>query len=301
MFIEFRGLSALDYQKKENFALKKFKFVLKKIIEIFEVMFEMLFEVLSAFPRILFRRRLIFYIIWISLLMSLIYFFIRGLVWLAIIFAVIFAVLTFTQLLVSYGEALRSFELLPKLIVPSARSHETFTDYKGEARMPKKVYVGDSENILLDLQLVGEGQSLIEEVFTIGDNKSGKLVSLSLRKSSSIEQFLEVELQAAAITVDPDKRQSQSLTSHRKLSYMWNCYFPNSGKHAIALAFRVVRSSEHLELGVIQHTIKVVQLANLTQRQVRIIASLAAIAGFIATLVGIIINFPTLLHLFGFP
>lgn len=41
------------------------------------------------------------------------------------------------------------------------------------------------------------------------------------------------------------------------------------------------------------------KLAFLTQRQIQILAAVVAIVGFIATVIGIIVNFPTLLHIFG--
>src|SRR5438067_1471040 len=107
IFIEFRGLRPFDYQKKGSFALKTFKIVLSKVKEIsvagFGILFEVLSEALFVFPRILFwrdlrpiRRRLslIFYVIWISLLISSIYFSIKGLIWVATILAAFFVVLT---------------------------------------------------------------------------------------------------------------------------------------------------------------------------------------------------------------
>jgi len=180
--------------------------------------------------------------------------------------------------------------------------NEYRVDYDGEVKLPKKVYTGDSQNISVNLIRVRIIQSAIKEAFSIQDKVSGKVVTLQIWQDTAHEKFLEVELQAAALTVDGERKQRHLLDMKNgdKLSYFWNCYFPNSGKHATALIFRVICSEEVIELGAILNTIKVVQLDHLTQRQVWIIASIAAIAGFLATLIGIIINIPTLLHIFGF-
>ena len=149
-------------------------------------------------------------------------------------------------------------------------------EYAGEATLPKKVYEGDSQNISVDLRPAFWILAIPEEAFSIQNMKSGKSIKLQLLQDSTFEQFLEVELLAAGLTVDGDKRQRCRLTLE-KLSYRWNCYFPNSGHHAITLAFRLVCSSDVIELGVIQHTIKVVKLDNLTRRQVWLMASLAGV------------------------
>jgi len=56
-----------------------------------------------------------------------------------------------------------------------------------------------------------------------------------------------------------------------------------------------------MEIGAIQHSIKVVQVDHLTQRQIRIIASISAVVGFIATVIGIILAVPGLIHIFYHP
>jgi hypothetical protein len=175
-------------------------------------------------------------------------------------------------------------------------------DYDGEVRLPKKVYLGDSQNISIELTRVHMILSDIEEIFSIHGKGNSKFITLQLWQNDALEKFLEVELQAAAFTVDGERKQRHLLNRMNtyKLSYWWNCYYPNSGHHAINLVFRLICSTDTIELGAIQHTIKVVQLDHLTQRQIRIIASIAAIAGFIGTIIGIIINIPTLLQIFHF-
>ena len=169
--------------------------------------------------------------------------------------------------------------------------------YVGETTLPKKVYVGDSQNISVDLK-----SSLalpLDEVFSVLDRMGDKHVSLQIRLDGTAELFLEVELLAAGFSVDGEKKQRRSIKTAQKLSYRWNCYFPNSGNLAIALAFRVVSSSDIVELGAIEHVIRVVQLDHLTQRQIRIMGSIAVIAGFISTVIGIVTNIPSLFHIFG--
>jgi hypothetical protein len=65
------------------------------------------------------------------------------------------------------------------------------------------------------------------------------------------------------------------------------------------LIFRVVCSSDIIKLGEIKQDIKVVRVDHLTQRQVGIIASGTTIIGCVSTVIGIVMNFPTLLHIFG--
>lgn len=174
--------------------------------------------------------------------------------------------------------------------------HEHF-EYVGDATLPKKVYVGDSANLSIDLRRVRRLLSGIEETLSSRDKEGGKFITLLIREDAT----LEVELQAAALVFDSEKKkQEQRVASKQKLSYRWNCYFPNSGKQCITLIFNVLRSSlDNIELGVIEYTIKVVQFASLTQRQVKILSSVLAIAVFVATVIGIVTSFPTLLHIFG--
>src|SRR5207247_10480484 len=124
--------------------------------------------------------------------------------------------------------------------------------------------------------------SMIAEAFSIQGMERGKSITLQIYQHAAQEKFLEIELQAAAFSVDGGRTQQQLLNwmNAENLSYRWNCHFQNSGKHTIALIFRVNCSSEKYELGVMHHTIKVVQLDHLTHRQVQIITSITYIAGF---------------------
>jgi hypothetical protein len=89
-----------------------------------------------------------------------------------------------------------------------------------------------------------------KDTFNIQDTKDGHLINLKVPPGNNLDQFLEAELLAAGLTAAGERKQRSALTLG-KLSYRWNCYFPNSGHHTIALVFRLVCSSDILELGVI--------------------------------------------------
>lgn len=149
-------------------------------------------------------------------------------------------------------------------------------EYVGEATLPMKVYVGDSHSISINLKPIFGILQTGAEPLRIQDTESGKLVAVQILRDGSLQQFLEIELLAAGLEVGGEKKQRQTLTSET-LSYRWNCYFPNSGNHTLSLILRLVSPSGTIELGAIQHSIKVVKLDHLTQRQVWLIASLAGI------------------------
>jgi hypothetical protein len=151
-----------------------------------------------------------------------------------------------------------------------------YIKYAGEAVLPRKVYAGDSHSISINLNPAFWIPPTGTEPLRIQDTRSGKSIVVQILRDGSLEQFLEIELLAAGLTVDGGKKQRQPLTS-QPLPYCWNCYFPNSGNHRLSLILRLVSSSGTIELGVIPHSIKVVKLDHLTQRQVWIMASLAGI------------------------
>lgn len=151
-----------------------------------------------------------------------------------------------------------------------------YIKYVGEAVLPRKVYAGDSHSISINLNPAFWIPPTGTEPLRIQDTRSGKSIVVQILRDSSLEQFLEIELLAAGLTVDGEKKQRQPLTS-QPLPYCWNCYFPNSGDHRLSLIIRLVSSSGTIELGVIPHNIKVVKLDHLTQRQVWLMASLAGI------------------------
>lgn len=140
-------------------------------------------------------------------------------------------------------------------------------DYSGEAILPKKVYVGDSLTISIDLQriLVPMGRS-----FKVEDTKTGKSITFQIFEDANLDTFLEIQLLAAGVSVAGGERQCQSLFPG-PLRYRWNCHFPNSGNQILTFILRVVHGSDSVEIGVIHHSMKVVKLYNLTKRCVDIL------------------------------
>ena len=147
--------------------------------------------------------------------------------------------------------------------------------YYGLISLPEKVYENDSQNISIDLRPAFDIQSLAGEHLRIRNVRIGKSITLSFEQQDSQDHFLEVEFLGAGISIDGEKKQRQKAAS-KNLVFKWNCYFGNSGDHIVDLTFRVVTLNDMIELGSIQHKVKVVKLDHLTQRQVWILAALAA-------------------------
>jgi len=173
-------------------------------------------------------------------------------------------------------DLLEDSDFLEEFDLPEPCEPYRRVEYVGEAALPMKVYVGDSHSISINLEPIFGILQTGAEPLHIQDTKSGKSVAVQILRDGSLQQFLEIELLAAGLEVGGEKKQRQTLTS-QTLSYRWNCYFPNSGNHTLSLILRLVSPSGTIELGAIQHSIKVVKLDHLTQRQVWLIASLAGI------------------------
>ena len=148
--------------------------------------------------------------------------------------------------------------------------------YTGELKMPRKVYMDDSHSISINLKPTFEISPNDDIPLFILNSMSCEPIVMQIPMNSSSEQFIEIELLASGFTIDGEKKQRQSLTS-QTLSYYWNCYFPNSADHTLSLILRLVSTSGTIPIGDIQHTIKVVKLDHLTQRQIRLMALLASI------------------------
>jgi hypothetical protein len=219
-------------------------------------------------------------LVWlVSSVVGSIYFLIKGYVWAALILALLLLLLLLQTIKckdrmrykeAGVCEAPIMYDALPDLLAYRR------VEYVGEAALPMKVYVGDSHSISINLKPTFGILQTGAEPLRIQDTKSGKLVAVQILRDGSLQQFLEIELLAAGLEVGGEKKQQQTLTS-QTLSYRWNCYFPNSGNHTLSLILRLVSPSGTIELGAIQHNIKVVKLDHLTQRQVGLIASLAGI------------------------
>ncbi len=186
--------------------------------------------------------------------------------------------------LVALGGARFGFDEPPEKEKPNKKLKVA---YSGEAALPRKVYEDNSRNISINLKRTFSIPDEDSDPLQIQDIRSGKSIVLKILQDSSLEQFLEIELLAAGLTVGGDKKQRQNLTLDT-LSYHWNLYFPNSGNHEITLILRVVSPDGTIGLGNLDHTIRVVKLDNLTRRQYLLLTSLAAVltGGFGLKLLG---------------
>jgi hypothetical protein len=157
------------------------------------------------------------------------------------------------------------------------------TEYVGWTAVPKKVYVGDTHNLTVRLSpaIRTESGELIQLTDPNSDSDFLKYFSLTVGThigtvGAQSGKHLETELLAAAVTIDGEKKQRQSLDSPN-LQFSWNCFFENSGNHSINLILRLIDGSNTVDIGSIQHSIKVVKLDGLTQRQVWFCVSLSGV------------------------
>lgn len=148
--------------------------------------------------------------------------------------------------------------------------------YVGEAGLPRKVYEGDSHSISIGLKPSSRAVTTDAQPLDIQDARGDTSIWLRIHRDSRLRQFLEIELLAAGLEIDGERRLRQDL-SLPSLSYHWSCYFPNSGNHTLTLILRLVRPSATIELGTIEHKVRVVKLDHLTKRQVWLLAALAGI------------------------
>lgn len=102
---------------------------------------------------------------------------------------------------------------------------------KAEGLLPKRVHKGDAQSIFLDLtrsELCQGGGSALD----IGSNHN---------------DLLEVEIQAAGLQIDGDKRVVACETSSLSTS-TWNCSFPNAGTQAINLLISLTQAPNHRDI-----------------------------------------------------
>jgi hypothetical protein len=143
--------------------------------------------------------------------------------------------------------------------------------------LPKQVYTDDSKNVSVELN---QGPFLDEvtssKILSVGDTESGKPITLQIQQDYDGDQFIEIELLAAGVIISGEVKQRQKITVPT-LYYRWNCCFKTSGHHEMFLIFRLVNPSDIIELGVVEHRVRVTKLDHMTQRQVWLIASILTI------------------------
>ncbi len=147
----------------------------------------------------------------------------------------------------------------------------------GTATLLSRVYKGDSHPIVL--QLKNMNQPLYLD--SLHNSKTVEVRNINI----SLERFLEVELIAAGLQVDGEKKQRQPLQLPH-LSFRWNCYFEKSGIYQPTLILRTInRDSEAIEIGIVQYNVRVATFFNLTQRQAE---QLGWVCGGISGLFGLL-------------
>lgn len=142
----------------------------------------------------------------------------------------------------------------------------------------QKVYENDSKNFRVEL--AWQHYQWLEETNEMFPPESGAKVTLELAKNIKADPTLEVELQAAGITLAPGPTVSHKLINN-PTRYDWNCFFNNSGKHTINFIFKQKSGKEEYVLGTQALDIDVIRFWFLTKRQLFAIAILGSIAAII--------------------
>jgi hypothetical protein len=126
-------------------------------------------------------------------------------------------------LLFHYNAKLRDF-----YIYVVSRDSRNLIDY-AEALLPKRVHVGDAQSIFFDLTR--------SEVCAEGE----------IDGAHQLNNHLEIEIQAAGLSVDGDKKVTACETSALSTS-TWNCSFPTAGTQAINLLISVIQPSNDRDI-----------------------------------------------------
>jgi hypothetical protein len=146
--------------------------------------------------------------------------------------------------------------------------------YTGKAVLPKRVYMGNTYNIPIDLQQeydIDPARGRYLETENAGIDKVGKQdlqpVKVTLQVSGT---YLEAELLASGFATYGVRTQRQRLSAPH-IEFVWSCMLIKSGVHDCTILLRTVTVDEGKEtiepLGRIEQSTRVVQLGNLTRRQ----------------------------------
>jgi hypothetical protein len=150
------------------------------------------------------------------------------------------------------------------------------------------VYANDSHTLSLVVQFsyyvagaVTDDDWNAFRSYTVEQRRGGNTQPLrfDITTSDDTAQCMEAELLMAGATVAGASVCRRPLVRGRVLSFEWNCYFPNSGIHEMAVLLRVGNDTSLLDVGSLRGQIRVVQFDHLTQRQARMVAVAAAIVG----------------------
>ena len=184
-----------------------------------------------------------------------------------------------------HGYQLQGGPFVPSRPFPAASAIHTLTCV-GEAVVPKQVYVGDSQNVVLKVQVTSRVHGALPEQMRLSETEQGKRLHLRVQEQEHNGTWLEVELLAAGATTDGAKVQRQPLGTSA-LIYRWNCYFSSPGNQTVTLILRASDAFESHELGVLQQEIKVTKVAHFSQQQIELLTALSGVVSFLSTLLGI--------------
>lgn len=166
-------------------------------------------------------------------------------------------------------------------------------EYAGEARYPKEILAGNSENVSLILDRKSFIQGLSPEVIHTEETAAGKQVTLDIQIEDNRKQSLEVQLMAKGFTFTGPEKQLQSLSKER-LEYRWNCLYKEAGCYNYSLVLKVISPFGERNLPTIDQTVHVRHLDHMSQQHVRIakigtgtLTLLLIIANLLATVLGI--------------
>ncbi len=167
---------------------------------------------------------------------------------------------------------------------------KTSLSYLGKTLVPTKVYEGDSRSITMELRrflsLPKSGERG-HHFLQVREGNRGSAIQLRLVHDPAVDEFLEVQLLAASFSIRGDEEQRRPLTE-KTIAFTWNCHFEKSGEHSIAFVFNVVTPNGKVQIGTSEHSVKVVKLDHLTQRQVWLLSIFAGvISGVLAIIEGL--------------
>lgn len=156
----------------------------------------------------------------------------------------------------------------------------------GTMRLPRRVYVNDSD--IVELSLVPEldlGRTL-PKLSVERDEDGGVRIQVNRDRFGG---SLEVNLTGVGVEVTPIDPEIQS---GQYVFFSWGCAFPHSGLQTLVLRI-TVHSHHKTSAGTsstqrVKHRVKVNQIDHLTSRQVRVFASAAAVLGVLGTIIGIL-------------
>lgn len=138
----------------------------------------------------------------------------------------------------------------------------------------QKVYENDSKNFRVEL--AWQDYQWLEESHTMFPAESGAEITLELARMLKSDPTVEVELQAAGITLAPGATITHKLIKN-PTRYDWNCFFSNSGRHTVNLIFKQKSGKQEHVLATHALDINVFRFWFFTKRQLQA----CAIMGFL--------------------